>query len=160
MAFVYGVDVKPLGGGSWAVTSRDFPEISVTGRHPTELLGAASTALADLVIARLRAGQSVPESNGLLTGHEVISLSTRLSAKAALHAALRHDGLKPAALALRMRISEHEARLLLDPTVPSNIDDLDRALAALDRQPVLHVVAKAQIAYQARRSRPLRGPIR
>jgi len=64
----------------------------------------------------------------------MVSVPVTTALKAGVYIAMREQNVSKSELARRMHVDEKEARRMLDPSHPTKIPTLERALAALGRR--------------------------
>lgn len=142
MRFVYPVDLTPdeYEGGRPAVlvTFPDLPDAITSDSSRDEALANAIDCLEAALGWRIKERADIPEpSPG--HGRPTIAPGSLLAQKAALHLALRQDGVRPAELARRMNVKPSQIDRLLDPLHASKPRQFDAAFAALGRRVVFDV---------------------
>ena len=140
--FNYPALVERNGDGGFGVRLPDFPEVAPRAALADTALAAAAVGLREAVLERLCRNEPVPPPSipplppeGTENGW--IVLPALMSAKAALHLALRESGISKVDLARRLNHDEKEVRRLLDPRHPSKMPRIEAALAALGKRLVV-----------------------
>ncbi len=132
MRYAYPCVLAPEEDGGFSVSFPDVPEALTCGDDRAEALEMAEDALAVALSVYVEAGEAIPEP-GAAEGRPMVAVPPAIAAKLALHAAMRAQGLGPAALAARLGVGEESVRVLLDPGRRSPIERVEAALRAVGR---------------------------
>jgi antitoxin HicB len=119
--------------GGYVATCRDLPEAITQGETVEEALTEAEGALQAAIEGRVEDGLDVPAPSAARRGERMVSTPVTTALKAAVYVAMREQNVSKAELARRMHVHEKEARRMLDPSHPTKVPTLERALAALGR---------------------------
>ena len=117
--------------GGFVVTFRDVPEAITQGDTLADALSEAEGALQAALEARLEDGMDIPATTAAKRGERMVPTPITTALKAAVHLAMRQQGVTKTELARRMRVDEKEARRMLDPHHQTKVPALERALSAL-----------------------------
>lgn len=134
LRFVYPVRLKRERKGGYVVTCRDLPEAITQGESVEEALSEAAGALQAAIEGRIEDALPIPPPSRPRRGERLAATPVTPALKAAVHLAMREQGVSKSELARRMRVHEKEARRMLDPGHPTKVPTLERALAALGRR--------------------------
>lgn len=137
--YAYPIDLD-LAKDGVTVTFPDLPEAITGAATEADALAAAVECLEEALAGRINRREPIPEPSPA-RGRRLISPGAVMAAKAALHGALRSDGIGAEELARRLSWDVQQVRSLLDPKAGSSIEDLELALAALGRRVVISVEA-------------------
>ncbi len=140
-SFVYPAHVTRDDAGFYLVTLPDVPRCATDGRTREEALREAADALEEAIAHRIAQGLEIPAPSRIRKGQSAVALSAQMSAKAALHLAVREAGIRKSQLARRLGISEAEVRHMLDPRHPTKLSRIEEGLAALGKRLILHTEA-------------------
>ncbi len=132
--FSYPVKLKADKDGGFVVTCRDLPEAITQGDTVEEALREAEGAVQAAVEGRIEDGLKIPEPTHAKRGERLVATPVTTALKAAVYLAMREQGVTKIELARRMNMDEKEARRMLDPTHPTKVPTLERALTALGRR--------------------------
>ena len=122
--------------GSVLVTSPDFPELTTFGGDWDEAVARAADALEEAIAARIHDGKDIPQP---APGTVFATLPTLTAVKVMLYQGMREQGVGKAELARRLSWHLPQVDRVLDIQHNSRLDQMDAALAAIDRQ--LQVIA-------------------
>lgn len=117
--------------GTTLVSFRDLPDCLTEGNSRDDALDEAADALEEAIAWRLAQGEDIPAPSTPRGREAMVALSPLFAAKAALHIALRREGISRSALARRLKCDEKEIRRLLDPRHGSRIERIADALSQL-----------------------------
>lgn len=129
--------------GGYVVTFRDVPEAITQGEDLQDALAQAADALEEAIAGRLRLGDEIPFPSRPRRHETLVPVPALTAAKAALHLALRQEGLTKSELAARLECDEKEVRRLLDPRHGSKLRRIQAALAVLGRRVALRLLDEA-----------------
>ena len=118
-----------------------FPDIdgaATDGADRAEALADAADCLEEAIAGCMARREDIPPASAAW-GRPVLTLSTVISAKAALYTAMRAQGVSNSALARTLDCAEGEVRRMLDPRHATKISRLEEALAALGKRLVVEV---------------------
>ena len=138
--FTYPVTLTPDPAGGFVVSSRDIPELVTQGETPNHAVEQAEGALQAAIEMRIDDGLAIPAPTALEVGEQAASLPVSTAMKAALHMAMREQGVTKSELARRLNLDEKEARRILDPRHATKVPAIERALRALGKRVELAVV--------------------
>jgi antitoxin HicB len=143
--FAYAVVLTPEPAGGFLVSCPDLPELLTEGKDRADAVEQAIDALEEVVAARIRRGDEIPEPSTPREDADavIVRVPPIMAAKAALAIALRQAGISQAALARKLGLDEKEVRRLLDPHHASKLARLQAALSALNRDVELRIVEVA-----------------
>jgi antitoxin HicB len=119
--------------GQFIVSFRDVPEALTSG----ETLDQALTEAVDCLVVTLdgyvddRRPRPIPRPSRSRPGEHAVAVPPLITAKLALHDAVRDAGLTPTALAERLGMSEPAARRLLELGDRAWVEDIEAVLAKL-----------------------------
>lgn len=137
MQHPYPCILTPEDEGGFSVSFPDVPAALTCGNNRAEALKMAEDALAVALGAYVDNGEDVPVPSAPSPGQETVAVPPVVAAKLALYRAMRSRKVTTGALAERLGLSQSAARKLLDLDHHSSIDDLDDALRAVGRSPVV-----------------------
>lgn len=132
--YAYPVVLTPDDNGATMVTFLDFPEAATFGDDDEEALLRAVDALETAIIGRMSDREDIPAPSRPKGKQFLAALSTLSSAKVALYQAMRDAGVRKAELARRLHCDFSQVARLLDLRHASRLDQIDAALAALDKR--------------------------
>ena len=132
--YAYPVVLTPDDNGTTMVTFPDFPEAVSFGDDDEEALLRAADALETAIIGRMSDREDIPAPSRRKGNQYLVALSTLSSAKVALYQAMRDAGVRKAELARRLHCDFSQVARLLDLRHASRLDQIDAALAALDKR--------------------------
>jgi len=127
----YPIEQTSDDNGTILITFPDLPEAAAIAEKPEDVPAAARAALAAVAVQYLRRGLDLPAARPA-EGRPTVRLTALARAKLALARALHEQAVTQAALGARLDIDARQVRRLLDPTVSSRFEDVERALEALD----------------------------
>ncbi len=136
----YPVALRRDDNGTYLVTSRDLDELATFGKDKEDAARKAERAIIAAVAARIRHGRDIPPPSAPRRGEALVALPTLLSAKMAVYLAMRAKRVSQNRLAKELGMDARQVRRMLDPTVSTHFDDLDRALRALGKQLKIEIV--------------------
>jgi antitoxin HicB len=135
LRFTYAVLLKrDRKDGGYVVGCRDIPEAITQGDTAEDALAQAEGALQAAIEARIEDGMEIPGPSAAKRGERMVSVPVTTALKAGVYIAMREQNVSKSELARRMHVDEKEARRMLDPSHPTKIPTLERALAALGRR--------------------------
>ncbi len=132
----YPVDLHAEPEGGFTVCFPDVPEAISHGRDRDDALREAVAALASGLSFYADAGQPFPAPSGA-AGRPLVQVSLLAAAKLALRAALAEAGISQGELARRLGCDPKAVRRLVDLGHRSHVDEVERALMALQRRLVV-----------------------
>lgn len=112
------------------VSSVDFPELITFGDDREDALSHASDALEEAVAARIAANEDIPHPS---KGRTRARLSLLTSIKVSLYQEMRAQNVSKAELARRMGLPRQSSDRLVNVMHRSSVDQIERALKAIDR---------------------------
>jgi antitoxin HicB len=133
MDFLYPTRLTPDDGG-FMVSFRDIPEATSFGETRAEALAMASDCLAEVLGARMHAGEDIPAPTKPRRGETLTPVPPLIAAKAGLYQALRDEGVSRAELARRLGVDFQQVRRMLNVAVSSRLDHLAAAYAVLGKR--------------------------
>jgi len=139
MGFAWPARLEAQRDGHVLVSFRDLPEALTEGDDRADAIAEAADCLEEAIAGRLARGDDIPAPSRAAADEVLVSLSPLFGAKAALHIALRREGLSQRELARRLGCDEREIRRLLDPKHGSKIERIAEALAALGSRLTIRV---------------------
>ena len=141
MIYAYPCDIAPDEGGGLVITFPDVPEAITGGRDRAEALRLAVDALSAALAGYVHDQRDIPQPSTASSNQEVISVPAAITAKLALHSAMRSQNITESDLANRLGASPSAVRKLTDPDRRSRISELQEALDAVGCQLVIDVTA-------------------
>lgn len=131
--FAYPMVLVEEAQGGYLVTCPDFPELLTEGEDREAARSQAADALEEVVAARMRLEDDIPEASDPPAGLdcETVQLSPLMSAKAAFYLAFREAGKSRSSFAKQLGVDEKEVRRLLNPRHATKLSRLEEALNAL-----------------------------
>ena len=142
----YPVAFERDDNGTLLVTSRDLEELATFGKDNASALIQAEKAITAAVAARIRHGRDIPMPSAPKRGEVLVALPTLLLAKMIVYMAMRTKGVSQSKLAKEMGMDARQVRRMLDPTISTHFDDLDRALRVLGKALKIEVVDRKMAA--------------
>ena len=133
----YPARLQPAKEGGFTVTFRDVPEAITEGDTMDEALAAASDALESALSFYIDEREPLPKPSAPKRGERMVELSAIGMAKTALHEAMLMEKVSRAELARRLSCHLEQVARLLDLTHASKFEQLERALAAVNRRMVV-----------------------
>lgn len=141
--FIYPAQVDRDEAGYYLVTFPDLPEAGTDGATLQEALIEAADCLAEAVAGRLARSEEIPLASRRQKGQYPIVLPGQIAAKTALYLAMREAGIGKAELASRLDCDQKAIQCLLDPRQPSELRDVEEALATIGQELVVTMQAVA-----------------
>ena len=135
---------EPEGGAT--LVFRDVPEAITYGASDAEARAMAAEVLELAVAERMERGEEVPLCSAARPGDILVRLRPLLTAKAALHNALRGGQVSKSELARRLEVDEAVVRRMLQPRRATRIDNLAAALEALGVTLQVSVTTEGRVA--------------
>ena len=129
--------------GTYIVGFADIPFAHAVGVDPAEALSSGGDALATAFGIFVERGEPIPAPTPPRVGQPVVMLPVVMAGKVALYSAMREAGLYPDDLARRLNIAPSIVQRLLSFRHHSRIEQIETALAMLDRRLVVEVVKAA-----------------
>jgi len=123
--------------GGFTVTFRDVAEAITEGETMEEARAAAADALESALSFYVADRKPLPAPSAARRGEHTIALSALGMAKTALHEAMLAEKVSRAELARRLSCHLEQVARLLDLTHASKFEQLERALAAVNRKMVV-----------------------
>jgi antitoxin HicB len=123
--------------GGYVVTFRDVPEAITEGDTKGEALLNAVDALESALSFYISDRQALPVPSKAKRGERVVELSALGMAKTALYEAMTAEEVSRADLARRLSCHLEQISRLLDLTHASKFEQLERALAVVNRKMVV-----------------------
>jgi antitoxin HicB len=133
----YPARFQPAKEGGFTVTFRDVPEAITEGDTMDEALAAASDALESALSFYIGDRRLLPSASAAKRGERMVELSALGMAKTALYEAMLAENVSRAELARRLSCHLEQVARLLDLTHASKFEQLERALAAVNRRMVV-----------------------
>jgi antitoxin HicB len=125
--------------GGFVVSCRDLTEVITQGDDATSAIAEAEGALQAAIESRIEDGMEIPAPSVPRRGERLVSPPVGTILKAAVYLAMREDRVSKSELARQLDVHEREVRRWLDPTHPTKVPALERALAALGRRVAVEV---------------------
>lgn len=113
------------------VTFRDFPKLKITGQTQAEAIATSRKCLETAIATLIKKGANIPVPTPLEKDELMICVPVQMALKGALYIAMSQAQLTKVELARKLRVDEKEARRILDPSHPTKVSTLERALAVL-----------------------------
>ena len=132
--FTYPAKIKTDEAGFFLVTFPDIPFAATDGKTMAEALEEARDCLEEAIAVAIADNLDFPFPSSVRKGHHSISLTARMSAKAALYIAVRETGISKSELARRLGVNEKEIRRMLSPRHQTKLPRIEQALSALGYQ--------------------------
>ncbi len=132
----YPVKFTKDDNGTILVTSSDFPELTTFGDDRADAELHAVDAFEEAIAARIAGREDIPMPS---RGRNLVRLPTQMAVKVVLYQAMREQGVHKAELARRLNWHTPQVDRLFDVRHASRLDQLDSALAALNKQLVIDV---------------------
>lgn len=120
--------------GGFTVTFRDVPEAITEGDTMEEAMAAAADALESALSFYIEDRKPLPTPSALKRGERMVERSALGMAKTALHEAMLAEKVSRAELARRLSCHLEQVARLLDLSHASEFEELERALAAVNRK--------------------------
>ena len=141
MIYAYPCDIASDEDGELVATFPDVPVAITGGKGHAETLRLAADPLSAALAGYVHARQDVPEPSTASPSQELVPVPAVMTAKLALHSAMRAQNITCAELAHRPAVRPSVARKLTDPDSRSRIGHLQEALDAVGCQLVIDVTA-------------------
>ena len=132
--FTYPAKIKKDAAGFFLVTFPDIPFAATDGKTLTQALEEARDCLEEAIAVSIADNLDFPYPSSVRKGHHSISLTARMSAKAALYIAVRETSISKSELARRLSVDEKEIRRMLSPRHQTKLPRIEQALSALGYQ--------------------------
>jgi antitoxin HicB len=132
--FTYPAKIKTDAAGFILVTFPDIPFAATDGKTMAQALEEARDCLEEAIAVSIADNLDFPFPSSVRKGHHSISLTARMSAKAALYIAVRETGISKSKLARRLGVDEKEIRRMLSPRHQTKLPRIEQALSALGYQ--------------------------
>lgn len=136
MQYAYPCMLKPEEDGV-SVSFPDIPGALTCGSDRRDALEQATDALVAALCAYVYAHEGIPEPSAAVDGQELVTLPLIVAAKLALYTTMRKQDITTTALARTLGLSAGAVCKLLDPDHCSQISQIEKALKALDRNPMI-----------------------
>lgn len=133
----YPAKFQPAKEGGFTVTFRNVPEAITEGDTMDEAQVAAVDALESALSFYIGDRRPLPAPSAPKRGERMVELSALGMAKTALHEAMLAEKISRAELARRLSCHLEQVARLLDLTHASKFEQLERALAAVNRKMVV-----------------------
>ena len=133
----YPAKFQPAKEGGFTVTFRDVPEAITEGDTMGKARSAASDALESGLSFYVEDRKPLPAPSRPKRGERMVQLSALGMAKTALYEAMLAEKVSRAELARRLSCHLEQVARLLDLTHASKFEQLERALAAVDRKMIV-----------------------
>jgi predicted RNase H-like HicB family nuclease len=133
MRYAYPFTLTPDEHGRLVVGFPDVKGASTDGADEAEAIANAADSLIAALIGHVAQRQSIPRPSPA-RGRSIITLPPLVAAKLGLYSAMLEQQVTNADLADRMQKSEPEVRRLLDLDHPSDIGQIEAALAELGKR--------------------------
>ena len=133
----YPARFRPAKGGGFTVTFRDVPEAITEGDTMEDAQAAAMDALETALSFYVDDRKPLPRPSTPKRGEHMIRLSALGMAKTALHEAMLAEKVSRAELTRRLSCHLEQVARLLDLTHASKFEQLERALAAVNRKMIV-----------------------
>jgi antitoxin HicB len=127
--------------GAVTVTFRDVPEAITQGDSMEDARAAAVDALETALSFYIADRKALPVASTPKRGERMVELSAIGMAKTALYEAMLVENVSRSELARRLSCHLEQAARLLDLTHASKFEQLERALAAVNRKMIVSAVA-------------------
>jgi antitoxin HicB len=134
MAFGYTYSLEREENGWWLVRFPGVPEALTEGETETEARGLAVDCLVTALEGYLHAGRPLPPEGAGQDGADRAILPSLVTAKLAVHEAMRASGWSRSKLAVELGVTENAVRRLLDLRHNSHMSMIDEALARMGRR--------------------------
>ncbi len=130
----YPVHLEPAEEGGFVVTFPDVPEAHTFGEDEGEALLRAVDALETALSFYTDAGESLPRRGKVRRGQRTVSPSAQACIALSIYQVMRDEGVRKSELARRLGWHMPQVDRLLDTGHASRLDQVESALAALDRR--------------------------
>ena len=132
--FTFPAIIKKDEAGFFLVTFPDIPFAATDGKTMAQALEEARDCLEEAIAVSIADNLDFPYPSSVRKGHHSISLTARMSAKAALYIAVRETGISKSELARRLGVDEKEIRRMLSPRHQTKLPRIEQALSVLGYQ--------------------------
>ena len=132
--FTYPAKIEKDEAGFFMVTFPDIHFAATDGKTMAEALEEARDCLEEAIAVLISDNLDFPFPSAIRKGLHAISLTARMSAKAALYIAVRETGISKSELARRLGVDEKEIRRMLSPKHQTKLPRIEQALSALGYQ--------------------------
>ncbi len=132
--FTYPAKIEKDEAGFFLVTFPDIHFAATDGKTMAEALEEARDCLEEAIAVSIDDNLDFPFPSPLRKGRHAISLTARMSAKAALYIAVCETGISKSELARRLGVDEKEIRRMLSPRHQTKLPRIEQALSALGYQ--------------------------
>jgi antitoxin HicB len=138
---IYPARFTPEGQG-FVVTFPDIPEAITDGDSEQEAMEYAVDAIESMLTIYIRRRREIPRPSKARGKHmRLVVLPVLSEAKIRLYEAMRAAGLRKADLARRLKWQKSQVDRLLDLNHKTRLEQIQEALAALDKRLDIQVVA-------------------
>ena len=132
--FTYPAKIKKDAAGFFLVTFPDIPFAATDGKTMAEALEEARDCLEEAIAVSIADSLDFPFPSSVRKGQHSISLTARMSAKAALYIAVLETGIRKSELARKLGVDEKEIRRMLSPRHQTKLPRIEQALSTLGYQ--------------------------
>ena len=133
----YPARFQPAKEGGFTVSFRDVPEAITEGDTMGDARSAATDALETALSFYVEDRQPLPAPSAPKRGEHIVQLSALGMAKTALYEAMLAEKVSRTELARRLSCHLEQVARLLDLTHASKFEQLERALAAVNRKMIV-----------------------
>jgi antitoxin HicB len=133
----YPAKFLPAEEGGFTVTFRDVPEAITEGDTSEEACENARDALESALSFYIADRKDLPVASKAKRGERIVDLSSIGMAKTALYEAMRAENVSRSELAKRLSCHLEQVARLLDLTHASKFEQLEAALAAVNRKMIV-----------------------
>lgn len=135
----YAIETTPDDNGTLLVTCPDLPEVTTWAEDESDAQLRARDAIEEALAARMADREAIPAPAPAL-GRAVAALPALAELKIALYSAMRETGTRKVDLARLLSAHGPQVDRLLDLRHASRLDQLETALAALNKRVVIRVL--------------------
>jgi antitoxin HicB len=135
----YAIEISPDDNGTLLVTCPDLPEVTTWAEDEADAVLRARDAIEEALAARIADREEIPVPAPAL-GRPVAALPALAELKIALYCAMRETGTRKADLARLLSAHGPQVDRLLDLRHASRLDQLETALAALNKRVEVRVM--------------------
>ena len=121
------------------VSFPDFPAANTFGDDPSEAITRATELLTDVLADYIERRQDIPEPSPIRKKNHAVELPLLVEAKIGLYRAMRAAGIGKAELARRLHCHMPQVDRLLDLSHSSRLDQIEAALAALNKKLTIEI---------------------
>lgn len=130
----YPVTLEPAEEGGFVVSCQDVPELHTQGEDETEALLRAVDALETALSFYTDEGADLPQPSKPKRGQATVCPSAQASMALLVYQVMRDAGVRKSELARRLAWHMPQVDRLLDPLHASRLDQVEAALAAMERR--------------------------